>query len=195
MKLSNEKERILNQRYTSIVAYVHSRFKSCVDVEDIAQEATIAYAEALNECDLTSNYHSYCMTRAKWGALKQLKRHENRNRLTGGDSLRSQSELTALSNSIFDQNNVDSHSINPVTMCSVLEKVYAAYQQLKPSHKDFIEKSYWDISKSNIKNTIIKERRGRDIKKAFLTRVLKGLDNDVGFCESGLYTAYNAQTQ
>jgi len=47
-------------------------------------------------------------------------------------------------------------------------KVYATYQQLKPLHKDSIEKSYWDISKSNEKNTLMKERLGRDRKKHFL---------------------------
>lgn len=193
MKLSREKERIFNQRYSSIVAYVHSRFRSCVDLDDIAQEATIAYAEALNESDLTSNYHSYCMTRAKWGALKQIKRHDNKNKVSESSLQCSVSGQGALNIGICDQNNVNSDSINPVTLCSVLEKVYATYQQLKPSHRDYIEKSYWDKSKSNVKNTIIKERRGRDIKKAFLARVLKGLENDVGFCESGLYTAYNTQ--
>jgi len=59
---------------------VYSNFKKSVDIDDIGQEATIAYAEALSESDLTSNYHSYCMTRAKWGALKQIKRSRNNNR-------------------------------------------------------------------------------------------------------------------
>jgi DNA-directed RNA polymerase specialized sigma24 family protein len=195
MKLSIEKERILNQRYNSLVGYVHARFKSCVDLDDIAQEAIIAYSQALNESDLSSNYHSYCMTRAKWGALKQIKRYENKNRLVVGTLDYSQSMEGLLNHGICEYNHVNSESINPVTLSSVLEKVYMAYQQLKPSHKDFIDKSYWDISKSNITNTTIKERRGRDIKKAFLARVFKGLENDVVFCESGIHTVYNTQTQ
>lgn len=193
MQLSYEKEKIFNQRYKSIVAYVYSRFKNSVDLEDVAQEATIAYAAALHDSDLTSNYHSYCMTRAKWGALKQIERSRNKQEPQGDSVDGCESSLGAVNIGICDQNNVNSQSINPVTLCSVLEKVYVTYEQLKPSHKDFIVKSYWGTPKSNEKDTIIKERRGRDIKKAFLARVLKGLENDVSFCESGFFTAYNAQ--
>jgi DNA-directed RNA polymerase specialized sigma24 family protein len=191
MKLCKKREIIFNQRVSSIKAYVYARFNSSQEIDDIVQEALIAYASTLAKCNLNDNYHSYCMTAAKWGALKYITRQKEKSDGIKVSKRPASNEGNSHCDGILDKIDVDSGSINPVVLCTVLENIQAALVKLKPAHKAYIETSYWNKPRHTNTTQIIKERRGRDIKKAFRENVIQRIQDDVIFCESGISSIDN----
>lgn len=76
MKLSQEREAIFKEQVSYIKAEGMKCFGLLSEFDDLYQLLLINYAIALQNADLTVNFHAFCMKRGMWACYRELNKNK-----------------------------------------------------------------------------------------------------------------------